>query len=225
MKPITTLPHCVAATLCGAIIISGTGTVLAASGYVLDSAGKVLTSGFGECVQTSAWTPDLGTPECDPALAARLEAERLAAEEARLAAEEARRAAELAALQPPAAAPALIRLSDRRNVVFEFNSAVLTPAAAGEMDRVLDKIREFDTIDGIEIVGHTDSTGPERYNQSLSEQRAASVRDFLASHGIRAALVSARGAGEAAPIADNKTREGRARNRRVDILISGSTQE
>ena len=62
MKMITTLPRCMAITLCGVITISGTGTVLASSGYAHDSAGKVVTSGFGECVQTSAWAPDLGTP-------------------------------------------------------------------------------------------------------------------------------------------------------------------
>jgi len=198
------------AGLGSAVIAGSVATAVASSGYVLDSAGNVVTSGSGECVQTGAWSQDLSTPECDPALAARLKAER---------------AAELAALERPAPEPTLVRLSDKRNVMFEFNSAVLTPAATVELDRLLGKVNEFDEIDTIDVVGHTDSTGPESYNQSLSEQRAASVKQFLESRGVRTSEVSARGVGEADPVASNTTREGRAMNRRVDILISGNAVE
>lgn len=200
------------------IIAASMSSALASSGYVLNSANTVVTSDFGECVQYSAWSQDLSTPECDPALAARLEAERLAAEAAS-------RTTELAALERPAPDPILVRLSDKRNVMFEFNSAVLTPAATRELDKVVDRIREFDQVDGIEIVGHTDSSGPENYNQPLSEKRAASVKQFLNSRGVGSSAVSARGEGESNPAADNSTRDGRAKNRRVDILISGNTVE
>ena len=198
------------AGLGSAVIAGSVATAVASSGYVLDSAGNVVTSGSGECVQTGAWSQDLSTPECDPALAARLEAER---------------AAELAAVEPSIPEPTLLRLSDKRNVMFEFNSAVLTPAATEELDRLLGKIREFDEIDTIDVVGHTDSSGPESYNQSLSKQRATSVSQFLESRGIRASLLSTQGEGEASPVADNTTREGRAMNRRVDILVSGTIVE
>jgi len=198
------------AGLGSAVIAGSVATAVASSGYVLDSAGNVVTSGSGECVQTGAWSQDLSTPECDPALAARLKAER---------------AAELAALEPSTPEPTLLRLSDKRNVTFELNSATLTPAAIDELDRLLGKIREFDEIDTIDVVGHTDSTGSESYNLTLSEQRAASVSQFLESRGVRASLLSTQGEGEANPVADNKTREGRAMNRRVDILISGNAVE
>ena len=192
------------------LVAASAGTALAASGYVVDSEGEVVTSGFGECVKNGAWRQDLSTPECDPALAARLEAER---------------AAELAAVEPSTPEPTLLRLSDKRNVTFELNSATLTPAAIEELDRLLGKIRELEEIQSIDVVGHTDSTGSESYNQSLSEQRAASVSEFLESRGVGAALLSTCGGGGANPVADNKTREGRAMNRRVDILISGSIVE
>jgi len=198
------------AGLGSAVIAASLGTAVASSGYLLDSAGNVVTSGSGECVQTGAWNQDLSTPECDPALAARLEA---------------KRAAELAAVEPSIPEPTLLHLSDKRNVMFEFNSAVLSPAATEELDRLLGKIREFDEIDTIGVVGHTDSIGPEDFNQSLSEQRAASVSQFLESRGVRASLLSTLGEGEANPVADNTTRLGRAMNRRVDILISGSIVE
>jgi len=214
--PISTL----SAAIGGLIIAAGTATALASSGYAQDSAGKVVTSGFGECVQTSEWSKNLSTAECDPALAARLKAEKLAAEEA------ARRSAELAALEraaPPPAPPALVRLSDKRNVMFEFNSAKLTPAADTELTRLLGKLDEFKDVEKIEIVGHTDSTGPESYNQTLSEKRAESVKRYLESRGVKATVLSARGVGESGPIADNRTRDGRAKNRRVDVLIDGET--
>jgi len=109
--------------------------------------------------------------------------------------------------------------------MFEFNSAVLTPAATRELDKVVDRIREFDQVDDIEIVSHTDSSGLENYNQPLSEKRAASVKQFLNSRGVGSSAVTARGEGESNPVADNSTRDGRAKNRRVDILISGNTVE
>ena len=198
----------------------GPATLQAAPGYLTDSVGAVVSDSSAACVKTGSWTSSLGSPACDAALAARLEAERLAAEQARLA-------ANLNKLKSPAAIkkPALVSFSDSGNVMFEFNSAVLTPAATGELDKLVDKISGYDQVEGIRITGHTDSTGPERYNQNLSEQRAASVGDYLASHGIQTRLLTVGGMGETSPVVENTTREGRARNRRVDILISGSNEE
>lgn len=198
----------------GTLVAACAGATLASSGYATDSGNNVITSDFGECVKTGEWTPGLNTPACDPALAARLEAERLAAEQAR-------HATELAAMESSAPNLTLMRISDKRNVMFEFNSAALTPAAMQEMDHVLGKLHELNDVTAINIVGHTDSTGPESYNQGLSERRALSVRQFLESRGISPGVLSAQGEGEVNPVADNATRDGRARNRRVDILISG----
>ena len=189
-------------------------------GYLNDKSGSVVTDSAGDCVKTGGWTSKLGTPACDAALAARLEAERLAAENALAA-------AKLAQLESPAASkkPLLVRLSDERNVMFEFNSASLNPSASNELVRVLNKIDEFDSIDSIEIIGHTDSSGPEQYNQALSVQRATGVRDYLAAHGVAARVLTVNGKGEMSPVADNTSREGRAKNRRVDILIRGDKHE
>ena len=198
----------------------GMSAVQAAPGYLSDSAGAVVSDISGACVKTGSWTSSLSTPACDAALAARLEAERLAAEQAR-------QAENLARLESPAAIkkPALVSISDSGNVMFEFNSATLTPAASSELEKLVDKISGYDQIDGIRITGHTDNTGPDAYNQNLSEQRAASVGDYLASRGINTRLLTVSGMGEASPVAENTTREGRARNRRVDILIKGSNEE
>ena len=208
------------------LLIMGCGlfsmTVLASGspGYLSDKSGSVVTDSAGDCVKTGGWSSKLGTPACDAALAARLEAERLAAENALAA-------AKLAQLESPAAIkkPLLVRMSDERNVMFEFNSASLNPSASNALVRVLNKLDEFDSIDSIEVIGHTDSTGPDQYNQALSVRRATSVRDYLAAHGVKASLLTVNGKGEMSPVADNTSREGRAKNRRVDILIRGDKHE
>jgi outer membrane protein OmpA-like peptidoglycan-associated protein len=73
----------------------------------------------------------------------------------------------------------------------------------------------------LQVEGHTDSTGSQAFNQKLSEQRAATVRDFLVQQGVDMNAISAAGLGEGMPIADNSTAAGRQKNRRVEIIISG----
>ncbi len=101
-----------------------------------------------------------------------------------------------------------------RQLQFAFNSAELTEADKGILNEVVENMTRLKFVSGT-VVGHTDSTGPEAFNQTLSERRAASVVTYLESRGISAGRLKASGAGESQPIADNGTREGRALNRRV----------
>ena len=73
----------------------------------------------------------------------------------------------------------------------------------------------------LEIEGHTDSIGSEQFNQSISEKRAATVRDYLVNAGVSINSVIARGLGKNNPIADNSTAAGRKLNRRVEMIVSG----
>ena len=73
----------------------------------------------------------------------------------------------------------------------------------------------------VEVQGHTDNVGGDDYNQKLSEARAASVRQWLAGHGIEAARLSSKGYGKLQPVADNATEFGRAQNRRVELVRAG----
>jgi outer membrane protein OmpA-like peptidoglycan-associated protein len=73
----------------------------------------------------------------------------------------------------------------------------------------------------LQIEGHTDSVGSDDFNQSLSERRADSVRDFLAQQGVAPTSITARGFGKTQPVAANDTAEGRQRNRRVEIVVNG----
>jgi OmpA-OmpF porin, OOP family len=105
------------------------------------------------------------------------------------------------------------------DVLFAFDKAVLTPQAKTQLEELINQ-PEIDLVKTIEIVGHTDSIGKESYNQKLSEQRAASVANYLIKLGILASKVSYFGEGERNPIASNDTKIGRAQNRRVEIRIT-----
>jgi outer membrane protein OmpA-like peptidoglycan-associated protein len=74
------------------------------------------------------------------------------------------------------------------------------------------------------VLGHTDSTGSDAYNQALSERRAQSVADYLSMRGVARARMGIRGYGETQPIAPNETEEGRSQNRRVEIKVVPVTQ-
>ena len=98
---------------------------------------------------------------------------------------------------------------------FDFDSSMLKDTMMSILDGVANMLNSTPAEEKLEIVGHTDSTGPDAYNQKLSERRAQSVADFLAGKGV--SNMSIKGMGESEPVADNSTREGRAMNRRVEI--------
>jgi outer membrane protein OmpA-like peptidoglycan-associated protein len=102
----------------------------------------------------------------------------------------------------------------RLNVLFATNSATLQSESGAELDRIVAALNSTPTLFAI-IEGHTDSTGPAAYNQSLSERRAKSVADYLMEHGVNSSRLQWKGYGASQPIADNTTAEGRAQNRRV----------
>jgi OOP family OmpA-OmpF porin len=101
-----------------------------------------------------------------------------------------------------------------RQVQFKLNSAELTDADKTVLDEVAANLTRLKFVSGT-VVGHTDSSGTEAFNQKLSERRAESVATYLQGKGIAVGRLAASGAGESEPIADNKTAEGRALNRRV----------
>lgn len=100
---------------------------------------------------------------------------------------------------------------------FDFDSAELKPAMMTELDAAAAQINASKGDEMLEIVGHTDSTGPEAYNQGLSERRAQAAADYLSSKGVSTSRMTVKGMGESAPVADNATREGRSMNRRVEL--------
>lgn len=109
----------------------------------------------------------------------------------------------------------------RENVVFDSNSAELTPAAQGTLDKVAAAMQRF-SRPVVEVGGHTDSVGPPEFNVDLSQRRTDSVQAYLNGQGVDLARLQSIGFGEANPIGDNLTEEGRLQNRRVEFIARAS---
>ena len=103
-------------------------------------------------------------------------------------------------------------------ITFAYNSSAVQPQFQRTLDQVADTLSQYNQT-YIDVYGHTDSTGSDAYNQTLSEQRAGSVANYLESRGVQSARVGIRGYGETQPIASNETAAGQAANRRVEVKI------
>ena len=104
------------------------------------------------------------------------------------------------------------------NITFASNSADISSSFYPTLNSLVLVFKEFNK-NGVNIVGHTDSTGSQELNQSLSQRRAQSVANYLTANGVAAQRISAYGAGPSQPIASNATEAGRAQNRRVEINL------
>ncbi len=122
-------------------------------------------------------------------------------------------------------APSSVRQSIviQADALFDFDKSVVRPDGKKAIDEALAKLGGID-LEMVIATGHTDSVGTEAYNQKLSERRAAAVKAYLVSKGIPSSKVTTIGKGETQPVATNKTKEGRQKNRRVDIEFKGVRQ-
>jgi OOP family OmpA-OmpF porin len=104
-------------------------------------------------------------------------------------------------------------------VLFDFDKSTVKPEAAQILDRLVVFMNENKNTRAA-LSGYTDNVGTEAYNLKLSDRRWMSVRDYVVKKGVEGGRVSGQGFGESRPIADNKTAEGRAKNRRVEIKVN-----
>ncbi len=106
--------------------------------------------------------------------------------------------------------------------LFDVNKADLKPQGKEQIKAYREEVRaEMSRADKIKVTGYTDNTGSADYNKKLSLRRAEAVRDYLISLGVDPNKLEVSGAGEANPVADNSTKEGRAKNRRVEVEVIG----
>jgi OOP family OmpA-OmpF porin len=198
------------------------------NGYLVDSQNGVVRSGFGLCWHTGFWTPADAIEECDGGIAkpaAATPAPAPAPEPAAPVAapvvvnEPAPEPAAPAAIVAPA--PTAEKVTYSADAFFDFDKAVLKPEGKATLQNLVAKLKDTD-IEVIVATGHTDWTGSDTYNMKLSMRRAKAVKAFLVSKGIPEARVFVEGKGESQPTADNHTKDGRAKNRRVDIEVVGT---
>ncbi len=169
--------------------------------------GDVWKNASGDCWRNASWTPATAAPGCGPAPEAPKAVE----------APPAPKAAPAPAPQTPAAS----KVTYAADAFFDFDKATLKPAGKAKLDDLVGKVKGIN-LEVIIAVGHTDSVGSDAYNQKLSVKRAESVKAYLVSKGIEKNRIYTEGKGEKQPVADNKTTEGRAKNRRVEIEVVGT---
>ncbi len=164
------------------------------------------------CWRDANWTPATAAPGCDGAI---------------VAPKAAAPAAAPAAPAPKAAAPAApapaaaTKVTYAADAFFDFDKSNLKPEGKAKLDDLVGKVKGIN-LEVIIAVGHTDSIGTDAYNQKLSVRRAEAVKAYLVSKGIEKNRVYTEGKGEKQPVADNKTSQGRAKNRRVEIEVVGT---
>jgi OOP family OmpA-OmpF porin len=169
-KPIVT--SLIALALAGAAI--GTAVAQQNTGYVIDTRGAVVKSGFGECWRTGYWTPAMAIAECDPGLV------------------------KSAAAAKPAAAPAKETIVVHGDGLFDFNKATIKPEGKKRLDEAVARFKDK-KLESVVITGHTDRFGSAKYNEKLSQKRADAVKDYLASKGVDKTKISAAGKGSTMP--------------------------
>ncbi len=168
------------------------------------------------CWRDAGWTPATAAPGCDGAL----EAPKAAAP-APAAAAPAPAPAAAPAPAPPPAPVAAQKVTYAADAFFDFDKSVLKPEGRAKLDDLVSKIQGIN-LEVIIAVGHTDSVGSDAYNQKLSVRRAEAVKAYLISKGIERNRIYTEGKGEKQPVADNRTAEGRAKNRRVEVEVVGT---
>ena len=171
------------------------------TGYADDPSGVTIKTVDG-CLKTPNWTPELATMECDPDLVPKV------------------------AETPPMVEPTMVQqqMTLEADTLFDFDSAAVRAEGEETLRDLVSKMGQASNIVGIQVDGYTDSTGPESYNQTLSERRAAAVKDDMVGLGVNPDLINTTGHGENDPRASNSTREGRQQNRRVEVNVEAAME-
>jgi len=197
---------------------------LTVDGYAKDSSGSPVTDSSGECVRTVYEDSKEFLEKCGY--------ERVVTESVEV--DNKPTGADIEVVKETAIVKSGVVLADKKetvaeafiqNLEFGFDSADLTAADKAELDGVIRKLDPYRpmlraNVAHLNVIGHTDSQGPESYNQGLSERRAKSVADYLVTPGdVDPQKIRVSGKGEMEPIADNSTETGRALNRRVVIEV------
>ncbi len=169
------------------------------------------------CWRDANWTPATAAAGCDGAI--------VAPAPAPVAPRPAPAPAPVAAAPAPAPAPApavaATKVTYAADAFFDVNKSIIRPEGKAKLDDLVGKIKDIN-LEVIIAVGHTDSDGSDTANQALSVRRSEAVKAYLTSKGVEKNRVYTEGKGEKQPVADNKTKDGKSKNRRVEIEVVGT---
>jgi len=210
------------ATLVAAAALAGAVSAQDVNNWV-NSSGIPWKNGTNElCWRNSSWTPATAAKGCDGAI---VEAPKAAPAPAPAPAPRAAAPAPAPVAKPkPAPAPqppAATKVTYAADTFFDFDKSVIKPDGKAKLDDLVQKVKSIN-LEVIIAVGHTDWIGTDAYNQKLSVRRSEAVKAYLISKGIDKNRIYTEGKGEKQPVADNRTKEGRAKNRRVEVEVVGT---
>ena len=187
--------------LAGVISVAATATSAQNVDNWVNSTGTNWRNGDGTlCWRDAGWTPATASKGCDGALVAK----------------------PAAAPAKPAAGVSQSKITLQADTLYDFDKATLKPEGKATLDKIardLGKIK----LEVIIAVGNTDSVGTDAYNMALGQRRAQSVKAYLVSKGVDGSRIYTESKGKSNPVASNATAEGRAKNRRTDIEVVGTT--
>ena len=180
--------------------------------WIQPSTDLVWKNASGQCWRAGYWTPAMAIAECDPDLMPKPAAQPTPPPPPPV------KPAPAPAAKPKPVAEKVTLAAD---VLFDFDKSVLKQEGKNKLDDLATKVNAIN-LEVVIAIGHTDSIGSDAYNQKLSVRRAESVKAYLVSKGVAPNRVYTEGKGEKQPVASNKTKDGRAKNRRVEIEVIGT---
>ena len=195
-----------------------TASAQSKQGYWTQGAeGPVWKNATGLCWRAGYWTPAMAIAECDPDLMPKPVVQPPPPPPPPAPKPEAKPEAKPA----PKPAPVAEKVTLAADVLFDFDKSILKNEGKNKLDDLATKVKAIN-LEVVIAIGHTDSIGADAYNQKLSVRRAESVKAYLVSRGVEPNRIYTEGKGEKQPVASNTTKDGRQKNRRVEIEVIGT---